>query len=81
MSDYILDALEALIYENTGQPDLVRRRIIGYLGGAEIVRIKKDLAAEWQQWLAEEAAAEDADDTHYDIPDDFTPYDPSDDDM
>lgn len=81
MSEYILDSLEALIYEETGQCDLVRRRIIGFLGSREILRLKSELDREWQLLRKKEADAEWAEEAHYyeEVPDDFGPYDPDED--
>lgn len=65
---YIIDTLEALIFDTTGQCDLVRRQIMSYLGPAEALRIK---AALTQEWIEEQYESQPETD---EIFDDFYPY-------
>jgi len=71
MSSYSIDTLEHLLYETTGQCDLVLRRIMGFLGGAEAVRIKGALTLEWQ---CEQCEPCDSDDEPWVDSDDFYLY-------
>jgi hypothetical protein len=70
MSSYSIDTLENLLFETTGQCDLVLRRVMGYLSGAEILKIKSELTKEWRAQFDEE------EDDYGEVDDDFHPYEP-----
>jgi hypothetical protein len=73
MSSYSICTLENLLFETTGQCDLVLRRVMGYLSGAEIVTIKAALSQEWREECREEDAY------MSELDNDFHPYELDDD--
>ena len=76
MSSYSIDTLENLLFETTGQCDLVLRRIMRYISSADILQIKAELTEEWRQQYEDEHVSEE-DFNPYE--DDFHPYEPEDD--
>lgn len=71
MSSYIIDSVESLLFETTGQCDLVRRLIMSYMSSEDKLQLREALTQEWRASLPELS-----DDDHPDVDDDFIPYDP-----